>query len=105
MVYNEIQTQEAERKLNPQAIAQFNKKKEQKFKAFATYLLIAWLTTNVVLARVIETLAGMTWTVCDESGRDRYIEQVKRTLISDDDNYLKVTPQKLKPLYKRMELV
>lgn len=49
----------------------------------------------MVLARVIETLAGMTWTVCDESGRDKYIEDVKRTLQGDDDNYLKVSKQLL----------
>jgi hypothetical protein len=44
-------------------IKAYNAVKEQKLKAFATYLLIAWLTTNIIFAQVVSIVSALSWTV------------------------------------------
>lgn len=46
--------------------------KEQKLKAFATYLLIAWVASNVVFAAVVNTLSDLSWEHCTASTAATY---------------------------------
>ena len=44
-------------------IKAYNAIKEQKLKAFATYLLIAWLTSNIIFAQVVSIVSDLSWEV------------------------------------------
>lgn len=46
--------------------------KEQKLKAFATYLLIAWVASNAVFASVVNTLSSLSWEHCTASSAASY---------------------------------
>lgn len=42
--------------------------KETKLKAFATYLLIAWLTSNIIFAQVVNIVSALEWEVGNLGG-------------------------------------
>ena len=46
------------------AVAAYNAKKEQKLRAFSSYLLIAWVSTNVIFVWVVLMFSSYTWEVC-----------------------------------------
>eukprot|EP00887_Chlorella_sp_A99_P006915 scaffold2.g6915.t1 len=47
-------------------IKAYNAIKEQKLKAFATYLLIAWLTTNIIFVQIVTIVSNLTWETCEQ---------------------------------------
>lgn len=49
---------------NLELVRQYNEKKEQKLKAFATYLLLAWLLTNALFFVVVNMVCNIQWEVC-----------------------------------------
>ena len=44
-------------------IKAYNAIKEAKLKSFATYLLIAWLTTNIIFVQIVNILSALSWEV------------------------------------------
>lgn len=67
-------------------IKAYNAIKEQKLKAFATYLLISWLTTNIIFVQVVNILSNLSWEVCTEVPSAYYGNIIKGKLNSNSDN-------------------
>lgn len=67
---------------NLDLVRQYNEKKEQKLKAFATYLLLAWLLTNILFFTVVNMITNISWEVCEYDGASAYAQQVKSLLDS-----------------------
>ncbi|GAB4813424.1 hypothetical protein N2152v2_000470 [Parachlorella kessleri] len=66
-------------------IKAYNAIKEQKLKAFATYLLIAWLTSNIIFAQVVNIVSDLSWEECTESPAELYGNIIK-SKVDDADN-------------------
>lgn len=75
---------------NLELVRQYNEKKEQKLKAFATYLLLAWLLTNVLFFVVVNMITNISWEVCDYDGASAYAQQVKNVLDSSSTDATKM---------------
>jgi len=65
-------------------IKAYNAIKEQKLKAFATYLLIAWLTTNIIFVQVVNILSNLSWETCTQVPSAYYGEIIKGKMNSDE---------------------
>ncbi|KDD74358.1 chitin synthase, partial [Helicosporidium sp. ATCC 50920] len=50
----------------------YNAIKEAKLKAFATYLLLAWIISNVLFVKIVTTVSALSWEVCDEGAAQIY---------------------------------
>jgi len=50
--------------LDQNQVKLYNARKEAKLRAFASYLLISWVGTNVVLVAVIMMISNYEWEVC-----------------------------------------
>ncbi|KAL4424314.1 hypothetical protein ABPG75_001615 [Micractinium tetrahymenae] len=59
-----------------------NQIKEAKLKSFATYLLIAWLTSNIIFAKIVSIVSSLEWEVCDQAP-----DTVYGTIIQDKINH------------------
>ncbi|PSC74218.1 chitin [Micractinium conductrix] len=59
--------------------------KEAKLKAFATYLLISWLTTNIIFAQVVNIVSALEWQVCNQAPESVYGTIIQNKINSDLD--------------------
>ena len=58
-------------------VAIYNNKKEQKLKAFSSYLLIAWVSTNVIFVAAITMFAGTSWETCAVTETELAVSAIK----------------------------
>jgi len=66
-----------------QQVKKYNAKKEAKLKAFASYLLIAWVGSNVILVSVILIISNTTWEVCATTESEMAVSAIR----SQADDY------------------
>ncbi|KAI3424139.1 hypothetical protein D9Q98_009499 [Chlorella vulgaris] len=96
LVYNANQTKESksfwkammkvhEKLTDIKQIKAHNQIKETKLKAFATYLLIAWLTSNIIFAQVVSIVSALEWQVCSEAPSAEYGNIVQGKVNQDND--------------------
>lgn len=58
-------------------IAAYNQKKEQKMRAFSSYLLIAWVSTNVFFVIAATVFANSSWETCALTESEQAVNAVK----------------------------
>jgi chitin synthase len=61
----------------------YNARKEAKLRAFASYLLIAWVGSNVILAAVIGMISNYSWEVCAVTESEMAVSAIR----SQADDY------------------
>lgn len=65
-------------------IAAYNQKKEQKMRAFSSYLLIAWVSTNVIFVAAATILSNSTWESCAMTESEMAVNAVKSQAVEGD---------------------
>jgi chitin synthase len=75
--------------LDARQVAIYNARKEAKLRAFASYLLIAWVGTNVILVGIILMVSNYEWEVCAVTESEMAVSAI-RTQAEDYDKALAI---------------